>query len=632
MEIETIISSIITASVSIVICMWQGGWKYTTSPQKEKIEEIRKIVIQLNDASYEKTVQLLQRLKTYICCVEQTEPKDGDDFLYKVHIWKIIDKIERTKETYKDQKRLLIEYLNLLLARNQNLIEKNIKNKIYKLIYSLLLIIISIFFVFALKQVKGIQMESVIWGGIIFIILLFGTIGWLEFCILLSNICVKGKIENFQMGYKKRKRNFLIIIWLLYYLASLLYFYLMKRIFGYIGINMSDKYLFAIFVLVYIAMLIQSLEQAEKYMGIYNYNRAICNVYRKYEKRNRKVRVLHLLKTNSFSGAENVAITICRNLSDQYECAYASPRGEISKWLEKEHITYYPMEKFSTHEFKRIIKEFEPDIVHAHDFSASVTAAMNKKDFYLISHLHCNPPWIKKAGLKSIVYWMNKRKMDQILLVSSSIQKEAVFFSKREKRIHLIGNPVDEKQILKKAQEYTVNSCDLLYVGRFTEAKNPKCFINIVKNMDEKGQKITATMIGNGDLYEECKSYMENLQISATIAYEGFQENPYPYMKEAKILLITSKWEGYGLVAREAITLGTPVLAMDVGGLHEIFKGMPEALCKSEEEMKEKVYNLLINQEVYSEYKDKIKILQKTMMTLNTYLKLVKDIYEESES
>ena len=48
MKIETIISSIITASVSIVICMWQGGWKYTTSPQKEKIEEIRKIVIQLN--------------------------------------------------------------------------------------------------------------------------------------------------------------------------------------------------------------------------------------------------------------------------------------------------------------------------------------------------------------------------------------------------------------------------------------------------------------------------------------------------------------------------------------------------------------------------------------------------------
>ena len=52
----------------------------------------------------------------------------------------------------------------------------------------------------------------------------------------------------------------------------------------------------------------------------------------------------------------------------------------------------------------------------------------------------------------------------------------------------------------------------------------------------------------------------------------------------------------------------------------------------TEEEMKEKVYNLLTDQEVYSAYKDKIKILQKTMMTLNTYLKSVKDIYEESES
>ena len=72
-------------------------------------------------------------------------------------------------------------------------------------------------------------MESVIWGGIIFIILLFGIIGWLEFCILLSNISVKGKIENFQMGYKKRKRNFLIIIWLSYYLISIPYFYLIEK-------------------------------------------------------------------------------------------------------------------------------------------------------------------------------------------------------------------------------------------------------------------------------------------------------------------------------------------------------------------------------------------------------------------
>ena len=40
----------------------------------------------------------------------------------------------------------------------------------------------------------------------------------------------------------------------------------------------------------------------------------------------------------------------------------------------------------------------------------------------------------------------------------------------------------------------------------------------------------------------------------------------------------------------------------------------------------------MTDQEVYSAYKDKIKILQKTMMTLNTYLKSVKDIYEESES
>lgn len=170
-----------------------------------------------------------------------------------------------------------------------------------------------------------------------------------------------------------------------------------------------------------------------------------------------KKRVLHLLKTNSFSGAENVAITICRNLSDQYECAYASPRGEISKWLEKEHITYYPMEKFSTHEFKRIIKEFEPDIVHAHDFSASVTAAMHKKDFYLISHLHNNPPWIKKKCLKTMIYWMYKRKIDYIFTVSDAVKKEAIFFENNEKNVQVIGNPIDDKDIRKRRLHFVQN-------------------------------------------------------------------------------------------------------------------------------------------------------------------------------
>lgn len=347
------------------------------------------------------------------------------------------------------------------------------------------------------------------------------------------------------------------------------------------------------------------------------------------QKKDKKIKILHLLKSNSFSGAENVAITICKNLSDQYEGAYASPKGEISDWLEKDHITYYPMKKFSVKEFKRIINEFQPDIVHAHDFSASVMAAVCKERYKLISHLHNNPPWIRKKSLKTMVYQICKNRLDNILLVSEAIKKEAVFLNENDKCVQVIGNPIDDKEIQKKAFAFSVEPIDLLFVGRMTEQKNPKLFIDIVENMDKKGQKIIATMVGNGDLYEECKSYMEKLHISDTIKCEGFLENPYPYMKAAKILLVTSKWEGYGLVAREAMVLGTPVIAMDVGGLHEIFENIPEALWQSEEDMKEKVYKLLTDEKAYAAYHKKISNFQKKMMTLKNYLKKLEDIYEE---
>ena len=87
------------------------------------------------------------------------------------------------------------------------------------------------------------------------------------------------------------------------------------------------------------------------------------------------MRVLHVLKSNSFSGAENVAITICKNMQNNV-CAYTSPEGKIQETLQEHNVIYYPMKKFCLMELKRIVTEFTPDIIHAHDFSASVLASI----------------------------------------------------------------------------------------------------------------------------------------------------------------------------------------------------------------------------------------------------------------
>ena len=49
----------------------------------------------------------------------------------------------------------------------------------------------------------------------------------------------------------------------------------------------------------------------------------------------------------------------------------------------------------------------------------------------------------------------------------------------------------------------------------------------------------------------------------------GFQENPYPYIKNADLFVCSSLNEGYNLAISEAAILGVPVISTDCSGIKE---------------------------------------------------------------
>ncbi|GAF23683.1 hypothetical protein JCM19047_3522 [Bacillus sp. JCM 19047] len=59
-------------------------------------------------------------------------------------------------------------------------------------------------------------------------------------------------------------------------------------------------------------------------------------------------------------------------------------------------------------------------------------------------------------------------------------------------------------------------------------------------------------MIGDGDLRNECENEIKQLKLANNIDLLGFLENPYCIIKNSKMMILTSKWEGFGLVAVEA--------------------------------------------------------------------------------
>jgi len=68
-------------------------------------------------------------------------------------------------------------------------------------------------------------------------------------------------------------------------------------------------------------------------------------------------------------------------------------------------------------------------------------------------------------------------------------------------------------------------------------------------------------ILGRGRQQQQLESLARQLGISDRLSLPGFIANPYPYMKQARLLALTSRWEGLGIVLVESLALGTPVVA-----------------------------------------------------------------------
>lgn len=343
----------------------------------------------------------------------------------------------------------------------------------------------------------------------------------------------------------------------------------------------------------------------------------------------RPLRVLHILKSSIYSGAESVVITMIKRMSDEYDMMYVATDGEIKTTLQQEKIPHFLLKEFSRKSISDVIKTFRPDIVHAHDFTASVLCASILGRFRLISHLHHNPCWAREWNLKSMVYMISIYRFSNILTVSKNAYDDIVFTKLGRKKMEVMGNPIDVNRIC------TLGNCsdiielyDVLFVGRFVNEKNPKAFIEIINKLHKSNHKVRSAMLGTGELWEECRQMIDRYGLQEYIKLLGFQKNPYKYMKASRMICITSEREGYGLVAAESNILGVPVISTRNGGVAEIFGLNALELCDNLAEFPTKIWNVLTDKEEYQKWRRRALERQNSFVSVDDYVSRMKIIYK----
>lgn len=342
------------------------------------------------------------------------------------------------------------------------------------------------------------------------------------------------------------------------------------------------------------------------------------------------MKIAHVINSNIYSGLENVVCSIMDELKNDFEMIYVTQDGPIVETLKERKIPYYIIKKMNRKEIKKFINNWHPDIIHAHDYRASVICSLVNKNIPLIEHLHNNAPWIKKININSLAFLIAAIKANKILIVSPIIEKEYIFSNFFKSKMLCVDNPVSRKKILDKIDSSCyIKKYDICTVGRLSAVKNPLAFIEIIYELKKDYPDIKAIWVGSGELENEVKNKIAELKLKDNIVLAGFQKNPYSYLAASKIFLLTSSWEGYGLVAFEALTLGVPPVVSKVGGLVNIVDDKCGYLCNNKNEFCQSIKELLENNKLYKEKCEKALEKAEELDNKDKYFKNIANIYNE---
>jgi glycosyltransferase involved in cell wall biosynthesis len=203
-----------------------------------------------------------------------------------------------------------------------------------------------------------------------------------------------------------------------------------------------------------------------------------------------------------------------------------------------------------------------------HDTSSAAAGIAGADDQWLSAR----DRWLVKP-IEKLLYRLPYRR---IVTVSQAVAEDLVRrFGVKPSRISVVANGVDVAAI--DAAPVSDKPVDLLFVGRVVPHKHVEDFLEVTARMVARrrsagGAPITAAVVGGGPLLERMRHTAQELGVGAVVEFTGdlpAHSDVIARMKAAKVLVLPSTREGFGLVLAEAMAAATAIAAYDIPPVRE---------------------------------------------------------------
>lgn len=226
------------------------------------------------------------------------------------------------------------------------------------------------------------------------------------------------------------------------------------------------------------------------------------------------------------------------------------------------------------------IKHFKPDVVNSHLVHANLllrTLRLSTRMPRLVSSAHNTN---EESRLRMAAY----RSTDWLADISSNVSTEAVnaFISQKavpKSRMVAIPNGIDADAFLfdyaargeiRQELEIAEGIELLMAVGRLREEKDYPNLLRAFARVYGEGNEVCLAIVGDGPLRSSLEELADSLGVAGAVRFLGIRHDIQQLLSACDVFVLSSAWEGFGLVVAEAMACERVVVATDSGGVREV--------------------------------------------------------------
>lgn len=223
--------------------------------------------------------------------------------------------------------------------------------------------------------------------------------------------------------------------------------------------------------------------------------------------------------------------------------------------------------------FRQLIRQFKPDVVHAHMVHANIFARLARL-MCRIPKLICTAHNSNEGGkIRMLAYhytnWLSDFNTNVSQEATDSLIQKGAF---DQSNLHTVYNGIDLNKFYsdKNSSKTSNQKIEFLSVGRFNEQKDYPNLLHAIAQVTQRNQNVHFNIAGDGELRSMIEVLIEQLGIGQYVTLLGRRDDVPDLMRQADCFVLSSKYEGLPTVLLEAIACGLFVIATDCGGSKEI--------------------------------------------------------------